>query len=298
MKNKIIIIQTIILLILLGITVSLKRDVKTINENQQYDNSKLQNIDSEISSISNLVYEKNQKEKLIQSQDFQVENIDGKYQKAKVRAIIRFNEIKNNSTVYLEYRTIYRDDSKIYQFEFKENIDWNNQEEQFGEWKQVQLNRRTGTEYSCNFEADYKFDYETRILIESDDITKSEETEYINIHSDSTPAYNLEIHPLEISSEGYMTFEILLMQDLYEDSRIKIKSAACKVYNNQTKLDEFNLFEEQNLLEKDANEYMWSESKKVENCVSENGEIDQGLRIEVTITDEFGKEYQIIWKPY
>lgn len=295
MKNKIIIIQTIILVILLFTTFSLKNDIDRLNQNQQNFNYQIQNISSDINNINRLTYEKNQKEKIVQFQDFRVENVDGRYEDANVQATIRFKEIKNDATVYLEYRPSYHDDSDIYMIRDDQDIQWEKPEEQFGEWKQVELNKLSGTEYGCDFEASYQFDYETRVLIETDDVTKNEETNKIYLYSNSKPAYDLDIQPLEMSSDGHMKYEIRLMQNQF-DNKINIVEVNCEVFNNDTKLEEYNLMDDKNLEHKNDDMSIWSVERKVEFTATNGENFDSGLRIEVTITDEFGKEYKKIWK--
>lgn len=293
MKNKIIAIQTIILMVLLFTTFSLKNDIKTLRQNQENYNYQVQNMGSNISRINSLLYEKNEKEKFIQFQDFAVDNIDEKYEKANINATIRFNEIKNDAVVYLQHRAVYPNNSEMYIYNWGERE--MPLEEQFGEWKEVGLIKTNAAEYNCEFQADYQSDYETRVVIEADGITKSEETNRIDLYSTSIPRYDLDIRPHEISSEGYMKYEITLSQIEY-DSPIKIVSANCEVYNNKTKIEDYNLMELQNLKNKMQEVYIWSVTKKVDINVGKDGEIDPGLRIEVTISDELGKEYKTIWK--
>ncbi|MBS4537698.1 hypothetical protein GOQ27_04445, partial [Clostridium sp. D2Q-11] len=213
MSQKIIRVLIGILIVLLFTnfyTITKLSSFRDIESELYYMGQRLDDQAQELNYIREELHKINEKEKLIGSHDYFIENINNNYEKANVEIEIEFNKLKNNSTPYL-----------IYSIQGNENSS-----------EKVELTNDTGLKYKDELVLSYSYNYDVQIIIENDEEMIIEELASIELLGNFNKRLSLMVWPKEYKENKKIEYEIQIFNSSVEDPRLALKEIKADVYYN------------------------------------------------------------------
>ncbi|MFA9396877.1 MAG: hypothetical protein ACERKV_01235 [Clostridiaceae bacterium] len=287
MKNKKDIIIVALLGILLIMVFNQGNKINNINDNYTNLSNQIYQMQNDIlntnSNINSLVESK----KLIQNYDYKITKLDDEYKKAKLNVDLTFNSIAKGSKVYYVYRKVIYGD-KVH------NMDgYKDEDITYGQWVKVELEKLEAENFIGELQLDYAYNYETKVIVETNEEIISEDLYQLDLYEQSKPDYDINVNPDSYSSDGTFIYSIdLNLQDINND--VKVKSAYCEVYYNDKIVNKFEIMNDKNLLEYES-DFIWYHIDGKEKFESDEGDSDPNIKIVIKIKDDLGREYIDEW---
>lgn len=291
-ENKIQWVQTGLIIILGIMVLSMNAKLNNIKNTVDINQNSMNSLYGEISGISASIHQSEDDERLIQSYDYFVKNVNNDYTEALVDIELVFNEISQDADVYYTYRTISWMGGKFLSegFESKDAP-----ETEYGQWEQLQLLKGSDGSFVGSLSLTYDYNYEVKVVIETEEATISEMVQSMYLYEESLPGYDMDIQLYEYSSNGNYKYDFYLFQ-ITDYNDINLESVVCEFYYDDKLIETVNIFSEGESLSHDENFREWT--------LNGQGQVEGGiddinkLEAVVRITDDLGRSFTHNWKYY
>lgn len=236
-----------------------------------YMGERLDDQAQELNYIREELHKINEKEKLISSHDYFIENINNNYEKANVEVEVEFSRLKNNSTPYL-----------IYSIQGNENSS-----------EKVELTNDTGLKYKAELVLSYSHNYDVQMIIENDEEIISEELSSIELLGDFNNRLSLVVWPKEYKENKKIEYEIQIFNDLGDDSQLGLEEVKADVYYIDKKIDSIDIIENGKEIKNDSTYQEWTfkDTFNIEDIKDEN--VQEKILFKFRVVTGIGKEYKL-----
>lgn len=280
-KTKKILIALLIILLLSNVI--MYNEIKKINNIIVNMNNYIYSLDSQLNNISSNVNSLRNKEKLIQSQSYDINNIDEAYEKADVNFKITFNKLSEDAIAYVLYRKY-----KSYNYEFIQDSNITDDEK----WNKVKLEKIEALDYKTQIQLSYDYNYEMQVYVEGDKISETERLSSIDLLNKLNLRLDINSHFNTISSNGTMSYIVEVENNYRDDDKLKLKSIVSRVYYKDKLIDEIDILEDG---ESKDFEHMplerWSYNGNTSFEPEDNSDPSEYIHFETVVIDKMGKKY-------
>ena len=226
----------------------------------------LNTVDNQINRLSIDLKEMDKEDDLIQSMDFRYDPIESQGDTTDVDLTFTLNKTKLGDSVMMYYRPI--DTEK---------------------WESIVLERVDGTEYMGSFISDYSSDYETKLVVQSDDTLYTESGYNLYLYTNSLPQYGYQLEPRSITSDGILEYEASI--DIYrkgENTATAVR-ATVEVYRHGELLDAFELMQDEFKQFEEEDFIVWDADRSLNFEPSGDEKGFGGFEWVLTVEDSIGR---------
>lgn len=232
---------------------------------------RLYNQSQELNDLRNEIHKLNEKEKLIGSYDYFIENINNDYEKANVEIEIEFNKLKNNATPYLIY-SIQGDEKSS---------------------EKIELTNETDLKYKSELLLSYSYNYDMQIIVESDEEQIREELPSVDLLGNFNKRLSLRVWPKEYKENKKIEYEIQVFNELEDDPRLAIEEIKADVYYMDEKIDSIDVVKDGNKIDNDSmyQEWIFEDTINIEDIKDKN--VQEKILFKFKVVTSIGKEYNL-----
>lgn len=246
-------------------------------------NNYIYSLDSQINNISSSVNSIRNKDKIIQSQSYDIKNIDDAYKNADVDIKISFNKLSEDAFAYILYRK-YKSlhNNFVQESNITDDV----------EWKKVKLEKIKALNYKANIQLSYDYNYELQLYVEGNEISETERLSSIDLLDKLNLRLDIDSHFNSIYSNGKMNYTVEVENNYREDERLKLKSIVNRVYYKDKLIDEIDIMKVGE--KKDFNHIpleRWNYNGNTSFEPEEDSDLSENIHFETIVIDKMGKKY-------
>ena len=266
-KNKWNIVLIVMFALLLYQNYGLNNKLSNMRNEIWNVHNEINRLSSNIGRIETVVRDMKKADDYIKNFSYEVENINGLYEKANVDVVVEFNRIGN-------------DDQVILMYSIRESGDWNS----------VELQKSDAGIYSAGFEGDYEYDYDMKVVIIHEDTEYLEDVSSVKLYTGSLPQFfpHMWMRTIVDNEVKYLlSFENIALK--YE-SRVAITNVKVETFHKGDLIESVeNMMNDQYLLfpNEEINRYEIECNIKIE----ESDLSEDDIKVVMTVTDEIGRVF-------
>ncbi|MCK5763937.1 MAG: hypothetical protein KAH05_07450, partial [Clostridiales bacterium] len=266
-KNKWNILLMVMIVLLLYQNYGMNNKLSSMRNDIWNVNNEINRLSGNIGRIETVVRDMKKADDYIKNFSYEVENINGLYEKANVDVVAEFNRIGN-------------DDKVILMYSIRESGDWNN----------VELQKSDASIYSAGFEGDYEYDYDMKVVIIHEDTEYLEDVASVKLHTGSLPQFFPHVWMRNIVDKEMkysLSFENLASEF---ESRVAVTNVKVETFYKGDLIESVeNMMDDQymQIQNEEINRYEINCSIKID----ESDLSEDDIKIVMTVTDEIGRVF-------
>lgn len=270
-KQKLLVMALAAALILTNIMM-LNRLDNVRNEITQLQNY-INMVSSDVSGIREGISRINERDRLISYHNYNVVNLDEKYDKAKVEFDVSFNKLPADAKAYVMYKEEGSDDNS---------------------WLKAELSNKGGLNYLAVAELSHRKNYAVQVVVESGDERMSEQLSALDLERKISERIKVGAYPSQADSSGNLTYNVNVVNFHQGNEAFKLKSISCTVYYKDKVIDKADVLaegrDEKNPHDPNLENWSYDGSCKVEGA--KGMDYMKDITIEAVAVDGLGKEYR------
>lgn len=294
MNKKSYAVLIVLLLVILFIIFQFNNKIENMNSKILHMNNQLSSLNSEINQMIFKMDKELEKNKLIQNIEFDIKNVDSLYKDAIIDIDVTFNKIGEDADVKFYYRNE-KPENKYKIIPMNNNVYENHKfrlenEIIYGDWQEIQMTKTDAMNYIAEIQLSYEYNYQTKMVINDNNVLITEETDRINLYYDTLLECWVDARSMGISSNGDFTYYAEIAFNNYIKD-IDIESVHIEAYNGDELIDEFELLTEEYEVADHTDSYYRAE-RKVTFEVFDMDKNFENMNYKAIVKDSLGRNFE------
>lgn len=284
----------VLLIVIFSISYQVNNKIENMNSTILHMNNQLSSLNSEIYKLTFKMDKEIEKDKLIQNIEFDIKNVDLLYKDAIIDIDMTFNKIGEDADVKFYYRNGKpENENKI--IPMNNNVYENHKfrlenEIIYGDWQEIQMTKTDAMNYIAEIQLSYEYNYQTKIVINDNNVLITEETDRINLYYDTLLECWVDARSMKISSNGdFIYYAEITFNNYIKD--IDIESVHIEAYNGDELIDEFELLTEEYEVADHMDSYYRAE-REVTFEVFDMDKIFENMNYKAIVKDSLGRIFE------
>ncbi|MCK5762916.1 MAG: hypothetical protein KAH05_02235 [Clostridiales bacterium] len=294
MNKKAYAVVIMLLIVIFSISYQVNNKIENMNSTILHMNNQLSSLNNEIYKMTFKMDKELEKDKLIQNIEFDIENTDSLYKEALVGIDLTFNKIAEDADVKFYYRNEkpeYENESiqmgeGIHE-DFKVKMV---NEIIYGDWQELQMTKTDAMNYIAHVQLSYEYNYQTKIVINDNNVFIAEETDRINLYYDTLLECWVDVWTMGISSDGDLTYHAEIAFNNYIKD-IDIENVHIEAYNGDELIDEFELIDEKYMIDDHTDSYYRAERETTVEDIDMD-KIFENMNYKAIVKDSLGRTFE------
>ena len=294
MNKKAYAVVIVLLIVIFSISYQVNNKIENMNSTILHMNNQLSSLNNEIYKMTFKMDKELEKDKLIQNIEFDIENTDSLYKEALIDIDVTFNKIAEDADVKFYYRNekpenenrIIPMESSLYEnhkFRLVNEII-------YGDWQELQMTKTDAMNYIAHVQLSYEYNYQTKIVVNDNNVLVTEETDRINLYYDTLLECWVDAWTMEISSDGDLTYHAEIAFNNYIKD-IDIESVHIEAYNGDELIDEFELLDEKYVIDDHTDSYYRAERETTVEDIDMD-KIFENINYKAIVKDSLGRTFE------